>query len=292
MMMVVPMSAFGKTDENGLWCSYVPLYEHYHEQKEREPLCLATAGLPGAGEEYNLRDDFEAIVAEATSSGSIKLDLYFDRFTSRDDDKNPESREEAFSFAKPFALSTVIIPNYNLESVSRYWDDVEEKGGFSKGRLAGSCTDVFTVLLDEAIKTTKNSPAGRFSALIHLAATTLARSASLSWWPSYFYAGDDAARAKLLNRLFGHLKKLWLETDETLGFVDVLGQSSRVNCEAFMDDVLEWQSMLMSGVGCPQKYSWKPGKRAIANHAKKIQEAQAKKAAAESGEQDAKRAKA
>jgi hypothetical protein len=154
-----------------------------------------------------------------------------------------------------------------------------------------TCFDVFTVLLDEAIKTTKKNPAARFSALVHLAATTLGPSANMSWWPGYIYTSETAA--KLLNRLFGHLKKLWLEPDEILGFVDVLGHSSRANCEAFLDKVVEWQGMLMKGLSCPPKYSWKPGKRALANHAKKLQEDQAKKAAAteDQGEQNAKRAK-
>jgi hypothetical protein len=111
-------------------------YEQYHDQPDRQPLRFKTDGTPPAGEAYDLHQDFDAIVAEATASGDDKLDLYFGRFTSKDDHDNaPESREEALSFAKPFALKTIIVPNYNLESAARYWDDTEEKGGFSKSRL-------------------------------------------------------------------------------------------------------------------------------------------------------------
>lgn len=228
-------------DEDGMWAGYLlPPFSRFHkEEAHREPFLQSKEATFFPDSQYQENDECCQRLFDAFKMTHPKVDLMLWKPYCWDESIVLSLDEELLAAAQPFGLKTADIKAYSIHSAILLFEEAGSRGGYNMSNQAQSCAEAFNMLLKKAMACTKQDKAARFSALIHLAYTCLTKSNNgMLCWASYCY--EPADRAKLLRRLASNIKKLWPESDATLGLVDVAGQSARKNVEAFLTNLAGW----------------------------------------------------
>eukprot|EP00730_Choanoeca_flexa_P013644 TRINITY_DN5552_c0_g1_i1.p1 TRINITY_DN5552_c0_g1~~TRINITY_DN5552_c0_g1_i1.p1 ORF type:complete len:331 (+),score=84.27 TRINITY_DN5552_c0_g1_i1:260-1252(+) len=257
-------------DDAGRSCIFeLPAYERYHKHVPRRTGMFNRAHLNQA---LSARIDWEKATSAIDAEFQQKLDVYV--LSPKDyefDEEKEYTQQELLDQCLFFGVEPHTVANYNIWSADRYLEYVHDNGGYSVTTNAITFAGAYDYILGKAISATRKNKAARFSALLHLA------SKGLSWeghgwiWTQRYY--EPEPQEKLIRRMTPHLNKLWKETDETLGFVNLRGQSARDNCEVMLNivaDQMEKAFDYFSTSDGKPAFSWKPGKRAIENYRAKL----------------------